>query len=299
MLQYKQKSIFIALSFSLIFFTWCSATQAADKSFLWKVQSTKSVVYLFGSIHFAKPDLYPLKPVIESAFANSSVLVVEINMNQVDPADTQKEILKNGMYPHGDSLDKHVDKETLSLLETFLKKQNIPLKSMLSTKPGFLAMTLNIMQLVRMGYLPQYGLDQYFLNKASKNKDMTIKELESVEEQLSLFFKLPDQSSFLKYTLKQFDHMEQQIADIINTWRSGNTQAMTRLIVDEPKMEYPELAKIYELMFTQRNQKMLKKILGYLESPNTYFVVVGAGHLVGDNGIVTLLKNKGYSVKQL
>lgn len=284
----------LLLIFTLLLFSF----SLNAKSFLWKAQSDQSVVYLFGSIHFAKPDMYPLKAEIEQAFASSSSLTVEINANNIDPRAMQTQILKHGVYPQGDSLKQHVDKETIALLEAFLKTQNLPLEAFLSNKPGFLAMTLTIMKMVNMGYLPDYGLDLYFIKKAEKKK-MKIHELESTEEQLKLFFELPLQEQFLKITLQEFSQMEQQVESMVKAWKEGDSKTLEKFVIDEPNQKNPELKPVYDLMFTERNIKMTQKIEKYLKTPDTYFVVVGAGHLIGKDGIVAMLRQKGYKVEQL
>ncbi|MDH5326386.1 MAG: TraB/GumN family protein [Gammaproteobacteria bacterium] len=268
------------------------------RSFLWKVQSEKSVVYLFGSIHFAKPEFYPLRPEVEKAFKNASILAVEVNINNISEIEMQQTILAKGIYPPGDSLQKHVDQETLSLLDTFVRKQGLPPEGFLNTRPGFLAMTLSIMKMVSMGFLPEYGLDLHFIRRAEKYPEMSIVELESSQEQLELFFNLPNQEAFLKYTLIQFAQMDSQIKQIVSAWQNGDAKTLAAMLVEQPEKEYPQLAQIQDLMFTQRNKKMAQKIETFLQRSNTYFVVVGAGHLVGKDGIVALLQKKGYSVQQ-
>lgn len=69
------------------------------KSFLWEVQSSTAAVYILGSIHLMKQEMYPLDPVIEAAFNDAAYLVVEVNPLTVDPKKVQNEIMINGMYP--------------------------------------------------------------------------------------------------------------------------------------------------------------------------------------------------------
>lgn len=266
------------------------------KLFLWRAQSNNSTVFLLGSIHFAKPDFYPLADFIEQSFAKSSVLVVEINEGQMDKTAMQQMIVDKGLYPENDSIENHVSEETLQLLKTYLDNNKMPLLGFGKMKPGFLAMTLSVAHIIKLGYLPQFGIDMYFLNKADKK---TILQLESAEEQLKLFFSMPNEESFLKHTILQFDTLDEQINKITTAWKTGDTQYMTELVIVEPQQDYPDLQQVFKIMYEDRNVNMTNKIIGYLKQPKTYFVVVGAGHLVGEKGIVSLLRKKGYKVEQM
>jgi uncharacterized protein YbaP (TraB family) len=265
------------------------------KSFFWKAQSTNTTVYLLGSIHFAKPDIYPLDKQIENAFERASYLVVELDQNQMDQAAMRRHILERGMYEQPDSVESHISESTLKLLKEYLDKYDMPLEGYNRMKPGFLAMTLSIAHVIRLGYLPENGIDMYFLKKA---QDKKVLQLETYEDQLDLFFDMPDEELFLKATLTQFKDIEKQIEDTVTAWKNGDTERMIEDVLIEPQQEYPELRDVYNKIYTQRNIKMTKKISRYLQGNKIYFIVVGAGHLIGEQGIVNLLKKRGYTLTQ-
>jgi hypothetical protein len=252
-------------------------------------------VYLLGSIHFAKPDIYPLDQKVESAFNKASFLVVELDQKQLDQDSMRRHILKHGMYEKPDSVESHISESTLKLLKDYLNRYDMPLEGYNRMKPGFLAMTLSIAHVIRLGYLPDYGIDMYFLNKA---QDKTVLQLETYADQLDLFFDMPDEELFLKHTLSQLEDIEQQIDETVTAWKNGDTQQMVENVLIEPQQEYPELRDVYTKIYTDRNIKMTNKIIQYLKQDSIYFVVVGAGHLIGDQGIVNLLQERGYKVTQ-
>jgi len=164
-------------------------------------------------------------------------------------------------------------------------------------KPWFLALSFQAMELVRLGYSPEHGVDYHFLTRAQGKK--RILELESLEEQLSLLsgFSDREQEQFLTYTLETLSSMDRQVGDMVRAWTSGDAQAMESILEDAVKPD-PSLAPILQKLFDERNVKMISKIDGYLNSGGSYFVIVGAGHLVGKKGIVELLRSKGYVVEQ-
>jgi hypothetical protein len=92
--------------------------------------------------------------------------------------------------------------------------------------------------------------------------------------------------------------MDSQVESMVRAWRSGDAPAMESIISDAGVQD-ASIAPIFRKLFGQRNLKMISRIEGYLNSNGNYFVIVGAGHLVGTSGIVELLKSKGYVVEQL
>jgi uncharacterized protein len=274
-----------------------SAFPYPQKSFLWKVQSSQSTVYLLGSIHFLKEGVYPLNQTIESAYEASDRLVVEANINDLDKLDL-KTLTDKAFYKDDDQMEKHVSPATYRLIQKESKRLDMPMDLIRMQKPWFLALSFEATELMRLGYEPQYGVDYHFLAKAQGKKE--ILELESLDEQLSLLSGYSDkeQEQFLLYTLNTLSSMGGQVEGMVRAWTSGDAQALESIIADAAPPD-ASLAPVLEKLFDERNIKMTSKIEGYLSSNGTYFVIVGAGHLVGKRGIVELLKSRGYVVEQL
>jgi hypothetical protein len=274
-----------------------SAYSYDQKNFLWKVQSRSATVYLLGSIHFLKEDIYPLHKTIENAYESSNNLVVEANINELGKLDL-KMLTERAFYKSEDHLEKHVSPETYRLVKKETDTLGIPVELIRMQKPWFLALSLQAMELMRLGYDPQYGVDYYFLKKAQGKK--RILELESLDEQLSLLsgFSDNEQEQFLLYTLKTLNSMGSQVEVLVRAWISGDAQAMESILADAVIRD-ASIAPIFGKLFEERNLRMTSKIDGYLNSNGSYFVIVGAGHLVGKRGIIELIKSKGYVVEQL
>ena len=274
-----------------------SGTQTGT-SFLWQVQSDTATVYVLGSIHILKPEIYPLNPTIESAFDQSDFLVVEVNPLTVDQTKMQNEIVMKGMYQGNKTVKDDLSDEVFIMLTQHCESMNIPVENLLKFKPGMIVMTLANVQLMKLGFSPEYGIDMHFVKKAKGQKP--ILELETMDEQLSLLFDgLLDDDLILKNSILEWEKTKDTMDTVISLWKNGNAGRMNALIIEEPLQEHPELLPVYQKMFFQRNEKMTGKIKNFLETEHTYFVVVGSGHLIGDEGIIHLLKQEGYSVKQL
>ena len=269
----------------------------SPKSFLWKIQSKTSTVYVLGSLHLAKKEIYPLSQKIENAFDQSDFLVVEANVNDIKKIDIQK-LMESAFYPANDALEKHVSPETFEWVKKETERLGIPLELLDKQKPWILAMTLVSLESIKLGLDPNLGIDKYFLSKAEGKKK--ILELESLDYQIRLLsgFSEKDQELFLIYTLKDLNVMEQEVGRLIQAWVSGDAQAVESILARSVS-EDKRLSAILEKLIFERNRRMVAKIEDFLRTKETYFVIVGAGHLVGNQGILKLLGGKGYLIEQL
>ncbi|MGZ6203111.1 MAG: TraB/GumN family protein, partial [Thermodesulfobacteriota bacterium] len=162
----------------------------------------------------------------------------------------------------------------------------------------FLAMTIVALESAKLGLDPKLGIDMYFLSKAQGKKK--ILELESLDYQIGVLSGLSDkdQELFLVHTLKDLNVLEQELDKMIRAWTSGDTKAMEALMTRSVS-EDKRLSSIYEKLVYERNKEMAMKIKNFLKAKETYFIIVGAGHLVGNEGIIELLTRDGYRVEQL
>ena len=291
----------LAIFFILVFVSFVIFAQKAlsqsQKGFIWRVQSKTNTVYVLGSLHYSKKEIYPLSEKIEKAFGQSEILVVEADINDIKKVDIQK-LLELAFYPENDTLEKHVSPEIYELVKKETSGLGIPVELINKQRPWFLAMTLEALESLKLGFDPNYGIDKYFLSKAEGKK--RILELESIDYQLNLLssFSDKDQELFLLYTLKDLKILEQELGKLTQAWTSGDTKAMESILTRSVS-EDNRFASILEKIVYERNRKMASKIEDLLRTSETYFVIVGAGHLVGDRGIIENLKRKGYLVEQL
>lgn len=291
----KKLSFFL---FCLIFIFCISVTASSHKSFLWKINTGAKPSYILGSLHLARSDLYPLANTIENAFNDSDILVVEINILNKDPLAIQQQFMEKGIYPYGRNLRDSISNKTLELLKDKLKDLGMTIEQVNNMKPWYLAMNLVTFDLLRLGFNPVYGIDMYFMQRSQGTKE--IDELETFAYQLNLFNNLSarEQELFLLSTLIDLDVIEQEIDNIVSAWKTGDTRKM-QSILQEGLQKYPELAPFYDKVIYKRNKEMAEKIEKMLQNGKSFFFIIGGAHLVGREGIIQLLKEKGYSLEQL
>src|SRR5262249_27641624 len=253
-------------------------------------------VYLLGSIHFLKKEFYPLDATIEDAFKKSQVVVFETDIAELESLNNVIKLATLGKYPEDDSLKKNVSKETYEKLQAKLKETAVPSTLIDQFRPWMAAVTLIAFEIQKLGFDPSNGVDKYFQRLATEQKKK-IEGLETVDFQMSLFGDLSkeDQELFLRETLDDIDQFSKLFNDIIDSWKTGDSKKIEDLLLDSMR-KYPA---VYKNFVTDRNERWVPKIEELLRSGQNAFVVVGAGHLVGTNGVVELLKKKGLTVQQL
>lgn len=292
----KQMTLVLILIISL-------TVNAAEKgNFLWKATKGTSTAYLLGSIHVVPDDIYPLSSKIEKAFESSDYLAVEADMNNIDQNKIQTLTMQKGLYMDGSNLEKVIDAKLYAKLTEVLdsmKVLNITQVKMM--KPWLAALTIPQLMIMKLGYKMDNGIDMHFL-KAASAKKMKILELESAEFQIELISGFSDelQIKFLESSLEETGNFNEKFGAMVRAWKDDDVKKMTEIINKEMK-DSPELKPVYDKLIHDRNITMTDKIDGWLKEnkKETYFIVVGAGHIVDKDGIAELLKKKGYKVEKL
>ena len=277
-----------------------AAGEGAPKHFLWKVTGPKGVVYLLGTIHAAKADFYPLPSIIEDSFEEADTLIEEIDISE--PAETaraQQGLIEEGSYPNGDMITNHLSEVTRSHLAAYMKKGGLPEPTIAHMRPWLVSMLVVQLEMQRIGFDPSYGLDQHFVEEA-RQSHKPIGALEDAGSQLKMFISLSDelQDRLLLSSLVDMEKWPDVVDMLTRAWQSGDAAAIQEVITSSAR-DYPQLTPLMTKLFDDRNTAMTAKIERFLQTPNSYFVAVGAGHLVGDQGILSQLRRKNFGVEQL
>jgi uncharacterized protein YbaP (TraB family) len=277
----------------------CRASAAEHKLFAWRVAGDPGTVYLLGSIHVGKPDLYPLPQPIEQAFADSAELVEEIDMSGANLALLQQQVLQRGLYTGGDKIENHLSPTTRAALAAYLQRTGQAPTALSAMRPWLADMQIHTAQLQALGFAPQYAIDRHFLDEAAAAKK-PVAGLETIGFQVDLLSGLPDdlQDKLMFSELVDADNLAGDAAALVQAWRTGDTVGM-EATATRAERDYRELQPLTEAVVYKRNAAMARQVAAFLKTPKTRFVVVGSLHLVGDRGILKLLADKGYRIEQL
>jgi len=277
-----------------------NGTVASDNLCLWEIASENNRCYLLGSLHVAAKYLYPLAKEIEDAFAKSKVLVIEANPESLDQKQIGAFLAAKGMYAGKKGLTEHLSKETADQLRAYCQRSKLPLEQLNRFKPWVVFTLISAKEIQSAGFDLEKGLDKYFVKKA-KEAGKPIVELETLQSQLELFAGFaPDlQEMLLLNTLREVKDVKAQVNNLIAAWKEGDLAKMNKVFITDPLKEEPKLKDLYVKMFDERNSKMVARMEKYLKGKEPALILVGAGHIPGDLGILKLLQNKGFTSKQL
>ena len=271
--------------------TWASA-----ESSVWKVQKDKSVMYLGATFHMLRETDYPLPSEFGKAYKASEIVVFETDIGKLQEPSTRQKLLAQFMYADGSTIDKHLSARTYGELSAYCKSNGIPLEAFKQLKPSLLIVTLTAVELMKLG-VTQRGVDLFFYGLANEDRKI-VKGLETVEEQINYLVSMADgnEDDFVTYSINDMKNVKQQFESLANAWRKGDAEKIDEYIVAELRTKLPH---VYKKLFTDRNSKWLPMIEAYMNTPETEFILVGAGHLVGSEGIIALLRKKGYTIDKL
>jgi hypothetical protein len=269
---------------------------------LWRLTSgddPRKIAYLLGSIHVARADFYPLDPAIEEAFDASDALVLELDPAAIDAQKTKLATAQRALLPAGETLKDRVSATTWDALLAWLAARRLPLGSVSNFEPWFAALAMNDVNSRELGFDAALGIDRHFSERAGNAKP--VEQLETVALQLDVFDGLSGelQEWVLVDALDDLGPEERaRMERMVEAWKTGDAATLHALI-REPFAADQRTAPIYDALFTRRNAAMADGVDALLEKWNRLFVVVGAGHLVGDDGVVALLERRGYSAEQV
>jgi len=270
------------------------AAEAEERSFLWRASSGDRSVFLVGSIHFMKEDAYPLDSAIENAFDSAGLVVFETDIDQMGKAAVS--LLAAGTLEGDVTLADVVPEELYDAVSQRLDHLGMGIGGFKKMKPWMVALSLTSFELMRADYLGSEGIDAYFSSRA-KAADKPQQGLESIDYQVSLFAEMSDEESvdFLRYTLTDLDTMIPLVKEIVAAWKIGDSARIEDLLVDG----FEDHEALYDRLVTERNLRWLPLIEELFQGDVDAMVVVGSLHLVGERGLIELLRAKGYEIEQL
>ena len=279
--------------------TACSSAYA-NHGQLFRVTHDGKTAYLFGTIHVGKQGALPLTPEAAQALLSSRSLVLELDIRQSEPF--QQALARHGSYAEGDSVQHHLSPAALRVLVQALARAGLSLASMERYKPWLLANMLVSMELDRHGFQRADAVEYVLLDAASK-QDKSVRELESAEYQLALFDTMDEhqQEQYMLENLAELADGEslKKSQALVDAWDSADGTRITDAWRELTSGDSVSAGFMQRTLLGKRNPEMASTIERILQQDQVAFVGVGLLHLVGDNGLPQLLRQRGYQVEQL
>lgn len=263
---------------------------------VWQASKDGSTVFLGGTIHLLRSRDYPLPEAFETAYEASDRLFFEIDPSQMMDMSVQARMMQQLTYQDERTLQSVLDAETYAALATHAESAGLPMAMMQKFKPGMLLSTLSMIEFQRRGFTPQ-GVDAYFSTRAMGD-GKTRGELETIDQQIAMLAGMGEgyESEFVAYTLRDLETVGEALEDLLTAWRTGDRASLEAQFITPMLEEAPEL---YESILVERNQNWIPQIEAMFVQPGTEFVLVGAAHMVGEHGLLTMLSERGYEVSRV
>ncbi|SFX05174.1 TraB/GumN family protein [Marinospirillum alkaliphilum] len=262
------------------------------ESSVWKVQRGNSVVYLAGTLHLLRQQDLPLPEAFDRAYAQSDRLVFEVELQTLTDPAAQQQMMAMMMYRDGTTLRQNLRPEVYQQLNDHLRSVGLPMGQLERFRPQMIILNISMMELQKLG-VTQEGVDFIFHRRALRDGKRTA-ALESLNQQLHYLATMGEghENELVIQTLDHLHEMPALIDDMIAAWRSGSRDELHQLI----NASTQAVPGVYETLLVQRNLNWLPQIEAMFGSPHTEMVLVGAGHLVGPDGLLALLERRGYRV---
>lgn len=269
---------------------------ADDKLPIWQIDGEQNRVYLLGSIHLLRQQDYPLPAGFDSVYEDAETLIMELDMDDMDPVESQTLANQMGLIQDGRTLKDLLGDEVYAEAESLAEASQIPIALLATAEPWFAAMNVEVMLLMRMGFNPNYGVETYFQEKAAAD-GKEILGLETMRQQLEFLDGLSEeaQREMLMQALSEGAELREIMDSTIAAWRTGDVDFMESDLLGD-MAQYPELNRV---IVVERNIDWTQQIEALLDDDIDYLIVVGTLHLVGDDGVPELLEARGHSVTQL
>ena len=271
-----------------------SSHLAVADSSVWKIEKDGKHLYLGGTIHVLSKDDYPFPKELDQAYKKSEVIYFETDIQKLSDPEVAKSLTSQLMAKEGDTRATALKPETIAALESFLKKRNIPLEMMDQFNISGIYLVLFSMELANMG-MTNEGVDKFYDTKARADKK-TLGQMETIEQQMSFFSKIGrgNEDQLIMYTLRDLEDMPKLMAEMKETWRSGDRAKYRELMLEPFVRDYPQT---YKALLVERNNNWMPKIEALFDTPEIELVLVGALHMIGKDGLLQQLESKGYIVE--
>ncbi len=260
----------------------------------WRVTSAAGgELWLLGSVHYLRESDYPLPPNIDRLYEQSDGLVMEIDFDDLDAFAAPALFAQAGTLTPDRTLQDELAPSLYESAEAMAVELGLDWSIAAHYEPWMLAVVLMDLGMNSMGFDSDLGLEQHLLRLASRD-GREILGLETLEDQIGIFDGLSsnEQADLLAQTLAELDSAEQMMDELLGAWREGRLDALA----DQLIADFETIPELYRALVTDRNQRWLVRLESLLSDDESYLVVVGALHLVGEGSVVELLRDQGFTV---
>ena len=269
------------------------ANTAHAQSSVWQVSKGNDSLFIGGTVHILPKAEMPLPAEFNHAYEQADTIILEAPLP--DPADTnaQMQMLGALSYTNNETLSQKLEPQVKVSLENKLNEFGANLAKLDGFRPAMVSIVLMSMELQKQNLMGE-GVDAYFTKKATED-NKTKNYLETMEFQLELFKTMGqgNENDFIKRNLSELHNYGDMFEELLTAWRQGDTDTLNKVALEDMQQNDPTS---YKQLIADRNNDWLPKVEAMFNNNKSEFVLVGVAHLAGQDSLLTLLENKGYSV---
>lgn len=276
----------ITATIAFILTSFILNAQESKNSLLWKIEGENiKTSYIFGTLHMMPKDNFKMPSKVTEAINSSNLMALELDM---DNPNFQTEFLKYAKLPEGKELKNYMDEDEYAFLDSYFKgKMGAGIEQFKNYNP--LTLT-SISMMFHLG--KQFASFEFEFMKIANNNNIEIKGLETIQDQMEAINSksYKTQIDELIAMLKD-DSMLTMFDEMLVLYQSENYEELFDFLNEYFKND----DKAIDALLYNRNKNWIGKIEEFSKGNNVFYGV-GAGHLGGEKGVITLLKQKGYKV---
>jgi uncharacterized protein YbaP (TraB family) len=272
------------------------AVVAHAQSPVWQVEKHGNVMFVGGSLHILTAKDYPLPAAFETAYRQSGQLVFETDISKMESPEFQQYLLREVSYGDGRGLRDVVSADTYQALEEYFDSRGVPMTAIEGFKPGMVATLMTIVELQRLG-VSSAGVDAHLDRRAAREQKQK-GQLENVEQQVAFIANLGagQEDAMLNYSLADVQRLPELWPSLTRAWRRGDLTWLDRNLALPMRSDFPE---VYRSLLVERNNAWMMQFEAMARTEQVEFVIVGALHLSGEDGLIAMLAAQGYRITQL
>jgi uncharacterized protein YbaP (TraB family) len=264
----------------------------------WQAQHPQrpGTLIFLGSIHLLRASDHPLPQIVDDFYSLADSIVFELDLDDLPASEIQNRLMGAALLPADYTLESVLEPALYAEAADAARTYGIDVRLFSRFEPWFVATMLTSFGLNRLGYEPQYGIEQHLLTMA-RHDGKEVLGVEALGAQVAVFDSLTDreQEAFLEQTLTELQRDDETMASLVEAWRNGELEHLQSDLM----RDFAPFPGLYERLVVDRNTAWVDSLEALSAHDAVYGVVVGALHLVGEDSVLEMLRNRGFTISPL
>jgi uncharacterized protein YbaP (TraB family) len=272
----------------------CAQAEAQARPPVWTVRDADSEMLIFGSVHVLRPGLDWRPDALDAALAKADDLWFELPIDAVSEARVSQLAASMGRLPEGETLSGLLSPEGAKRLEATAERLGVSMAVLDALEPWFAEVVLASAEFMKAGADANSGVEKSIAATAPASAQR--RAFETPEEQIAIFDSTPrpQQIASLEESLREMKSNPNAYDELVGHWLAGDLTALDEDVLAPLRKAAPGL---YARLVTDRNARWIAELKTRMDGAGSTVVVVGVGHLIGEDGLPAQLRALGYSVE--